>query len=194
MSSKRGKKTCDCGSGEFIFVKDLNLAKVWKSGNKFARICTACGNRYFLGKAMWENATDQYVILDGEDEPVPIFDCPACEETVTGWPDSCPYCDVPYEWNEAEKIDIGGGTEPADEPVEDESDDDGLIPLDELEEEQVDKMGYTMLQKYGAAVEGMKGSGVDEATLRAQLKERLPGTDVEDNEDAETEDTNDATA
>lgn len=192
MSTKRGQKTCDCGNGEFIFVKDLNLAKVWKSGNKFARICTDCGNRYFLGKAMWENATDQYVILDGEDEPVPIFDCPACEETVTGWPDSCPYCDVPYEWDEAEKIDIGRGG--ADEPEDDEAEeDDGLVPLDELSESDVDRMGYTMLQKYGAAVEGMKGSGVDEPTLRGQLKERLPSNDT-DEEDAETEDTNDATA
>lgn len=92
------KKVCDCGNAEFYFAKDLNLDKVWKAGNKFCRICTECGTRFFLSKAMYEAATDQYVILDGEDEPVPIFSCPSCDEQVTGQPDACPYCDTEYEW------------------------------------------------------------------------------------------------
>lgn len=100
---QKHKKVCDdCGNGEFYFAKDLNLDKVWKAGNQFCRICTECGNRYFLSKAMYRAASDQYVILDGEDDPIPIFDCPNCDEQVTGQPDSCPYCDVEYEWPDSD--------------------------------------------------------------------------------------------
>lgn len=192
MSTQRGQKTCDCGSEDFIFVKDLNLAKVWKAGNKYARICVECGNRYFLGKAMWEGARDQYVILDGEDQPVPIFDCPVCEETVTGWPETCPYCDAEYHWDEEEKVSIGA--EDIEEVEEDEDEDgpEGLVPVGRLEPSDVAEMDYTTLQKYGAHLDGMKGSGVDEATLRSQLTDRL-SSDGEGEETDETEE-NDATA
>lgn len=200
MSTQRGEKTCDCGGDEFIFVKDMNLAKVWKAGNKYARVCVDCGNRYFLGKAMWENARDQYVILEGEDDPNPIFDCPACEETVTGWPDACPYCDTEYEWGEDAKVDIGGDLgEPPEDPDEDDDEDapegpleaEGLVPLGRLTDEDVDEMNYRTLQKYGAALDGMRGSGVSEAALRQQVKDRLPDDGPDD---ADTETQNDASA
>lgn len=99
-SERSHAKRCDCGNGEFYFCKDLNLDKAWKAGNMFCRICTECGNRYFLSQAMYQAASDQYVILDGEDEPIPVFECPACDEQVTGQPDTCPYCDVEYQWGE----------------------------------------------------------------------------------------------
>lgn len=96
--SDRHKSTCDCGNDEFLFCKDLNLDKVWKAGNQYCRVCTDCGNRFFLSESMYDAIDDKFVILDGEDEPIPIFDCPACEETVTGTPPQCPYCDVEYDW------------------------------------------------------------------------------------------------
>jgi hypothetical protein len=190
MSTQRQQKTCDCGNDEFIFVKDLNLAKVWKAGNKYARICVDCGNRYFLGKAMWEAARDQFVILDGEDDPKPLFDCPVCGEDVTGWPDQCPYCDTDYEWNEEDIIEIPSGPGEADSETEpDTPKRDDLPPVDDLDAEDVKAMDWTTLQQYGAVVDGLTGSGVDQATLRAGLLERVrPDDEADDTETDEADD------
>lgn len=99
MSQKQRKAACECGNDVFYFVKDLNLDKVWKAGNKYTRICTDCGSRYFLSQAMWEASDDTYVILKGDDTPLPLFSCPACEESVTGTPENCPYCDAEFDWS-----------------------------------------------------------------------------------------------
>lgn len=117
-NAQKHRKVCDCGNDEFYFTKDLNLDKAWKAGNKFARICTECGNRYFLSKAMYQAASDQFVILDGEDDPIPIFDCPKCGEQVTGQPDSCPYCDVEYQWPDEQSDDQSDDDSATDYPSE----------------------------------------------------------------------------
>lgn len=99
MSQRRQQqhsKVCDCGNDSFLLTKDLNLDKVWKAGNKYCRICTDCGNRYFLSKAMYEAASETFVILDGAEKPIPLRECPNCEEEVTGDPDDCPYCDITF--------------------------------------------------------------------------------------------------
>lgn len=111
------QQECDCGNEEFYFCEDLNLDKAWKAGNKWCRICTDCGNRYFLSKTMYRAATDQYVILEGEDDPVPVFDCPRCEKRVTGQPSECPYCDVEYHWGD-DDADEEEGTGEADQTDE----------------------------------------------------------------------------
>lgn len=134
-------RACDCGNKEFLYVKDLNLDKVWKSGNKFCRVCTACGSRYFLAKSIYQRAEDQYVILDGENTPIPIFACPnkTCEETVTGLPDACPFCDVPYVWDDGE--DEAEEIEADDEPatVNDVLEDDDPAEIEPDEPEYVDE-------------------------------------------------------
>jgi hypothetical protein len=204
MSTQRQTETCGCGGTEFIFVKDLNLAKVWKAGNKFARICVDCGNRYFLGKSMWEAARDQFVILDGETDPKPLFECPVCGEQVTGWPDKCPYCDAGYEWAEDDIIEIGDGEGSKIEPAEDDGDEDvrTLPAVSNLSASDVETMGWKNLQKYGAAVDGLVGSGITEDELRGELMRRvdpshplaadepyLDADDEDDDEDEESEDT-----
>lgn len=125
---------CDCGNDTFYFTKDQNLDKAWKVGNKYARICTDCGHRYFLAKSMWQDVSDQYVILDGEDEPIPIFDCPACAETVTGQPDECPYCDVEYRWEAEEDDEVDEEAEEYKEIEEDLPEDDDLEEEADAEE------------------------------------------------------------
>lgn len=119
----RHKKLCDCGNDEFYFCKDLNLDKAWKAGNKWCRICTDCGNRYFLSQAMYQAATDQYVILNGEDDPQPVFECPACSEQVTGQPGACPYCDVEYDWGPSDETDVDEAAETEDEDEQGDTDD-----------------------------------------------------------------------
>jgi len=124
MPTKLNQQSCDCGCNEFYFCKDLNLEPVWKAGNKFCRVCADCGSRYFLAKSMYQQVSDRYIIPRGEDEPVPIFDCPRCEETVTGLPNSCPYCDAEYEWPTLDEETVEAD-DPGEEtaPVEDENED-----------------------------------------------------------------------
>lgn len=123
MSTQQRKAACECGNETFYFVKDLNLDKVWKAGNKYARLCTACGARYFLSEAMWERADDHYVILRGDDAPVPLFSCPACGESVTGTPDQCPFCEAEFDWSHYS--DPGDRDSAPDDDDDDDDDDDG---------------------------------------------------------------------
>lgn len=48
--------------------------------------------------AMTDGGTD----LDDQDdeEHVNEFDCPECGEHLTGYPDECPTCEVPYRWDD----------------------------------------------------------------------------------------------
>lgn len=136
------KQACDCGCNEFHFTKDLNLDFAWKAGNKYCRICTDCGARYFLAKSMYEAVEDQYVIVAGEDDPVPSFDCPACDEPVTGTPNKCPFCDQEYVWGEPddEAEDDQEAVEPDDEDDEEEVVDAGdLEEVEEPEDEDEDE-------------------------------------------------------
>lgn len=134
MTTITDDNPCDCGNTEFFFVKDLNLDKAWKAGNMYSRKCVDCGARYFLAKSLWRDVSDQYVILDGEDEPVPIFSCPRCEERVTGQPSECPYCDAEYTWPEATP---STDTEEIEQDVdEDDAEFDTAAEIDDDEEEE----------------------------------------------------------
>jgi hypothetical protein len=40
---------------------------------------------------------------EGEtDEPEHVFDCPACGESVDGYPETCPHCQAVYNWGDDE--------------------------------------------------------------------------------------------
>lgn len=165
MSNSQHQTECSCGNEHFVFVKDLNMAAVWKTGNKFCRICSECGNRFFLSKSIYHSARDQYVILKGEDTPTPIYDCPACDESVTGYPESCPYCDTEYGWSEADIIDFDFDEaeetlpETTDGDESEEEDDEWPVPrLHEIDEDTVENMDYRTLREYGMRLDGVKGN------------------------------------
>lgn len=131
---------CDCGNESFLFTKDQNLDKAWKTGNKYVRICDDCGSRYFLAKSMYRQSDEQYVIPSGESSPIPIFDCPDddCQKRVTGKPDECPYCGAEYIWPSEDDED--GEDEDGDDSGEadvdpDDPDPEGEEALDEDDEE-----------------------------------------------------------
>lgn len=164
MTTTLNTQTCDCGGTEFYFAKDLNLEPVWKRGNKYCRICADCGNRYFLAKSMYERVSDQYVILQGESEPIPLFECPACETEVSGTPEQCPYCDVEYDWGPeaAETVEAAPAEELQDAPEDDE-------PEEALEEETTDDVDDEPVEEDEAEAEAEPA--VDEVEEAAEPDE-----------------------
>jgi hypothetical protein len=106
MSKTAGSNGCNsCGDvpeSEMLVVRDLNMKAPHKGGNQYARICPECGQRTFCSKTYFETTDDPYVIPAGDDEPVPIYDCPYddCEGTLYGEVDECPDCEQEIIWEE----------------------------------------------------------------------------------------------
>jgi rubrerythrin len=100
---------CNCDESNLIRVFDRNMDQIYIPGNPYARICTGCGKRKFCSEERWQNADQQYVIPNGDDEPirreefseysdVNIFDCPECGYTQFGMPSQCDACGQDYDW------------------------------------------------------------------------------------------------
>lgn len=96
---------CCVPEDEMMVVRDLNLDYPWKGGNQYARICPDCGARTFTAKTYWVSRVEDpesqaHVIPQGEEEIKPYFTCPYedCTGTFHGFPDECPECEQPFEW------------------------------------------------------------------------------------------------
>jgi|GEM_PF-889537 ribosomal protein S27AE len=111
--------------GGYVIAKDLSVSKSLVPGNPFCRYKTDDQSRKYCSKDLWLNADEKYVIPEdgtiprphvdcgscGHDSWVtdadecgrcgePIFVCPnkGCDEEVHGKPESCPACNVGYNW------------------------------------------------------------------------------------------------
>lgn len=92
---------CTCDSPSIVAVIDKNLDNPFTSGNKFCRFCKGCKRRKFCSEAWFDKQDDTYAIPEGkEDELVNYFECPQCDDDVTGTPEHCPNCDTPFGWDD----------------------------------------------------------------------------------------------
>lgn len=97
---------CSCDDPDLVVVRDRNMALPYVCGNPFSRYCTNCGRRYFCKESFWDNASEKWVIPNGDDEPIPIedydeenfFECPECDSPHFGFPDGCE-CGAKYQWD-----------------------------------------------------------------------------------------------
>lgn len=106
---------CCVPEDEMIVCRDLNLDYPWKGGNQYSRICPECGARTFTAKSYWVSRVEDpeqqaHVIPKDSDEPEPYFLCPyeGCDGRFHGYPDECPECEQPFEW---EGLDDDGETD-----------------------------------------------------------------------------------
>jgi len=98
---------CGLDESEIMVVRDLNMAAPHKGGNQFSRICPECGTRKFCTRRYWETNDEQYVIPNGEKEPVQLFDCPYpdCDGEIHEGLDECPDCGSEIEWVDEDEDD-----------------------------------------------------------------------------------------
>lgn len=87
-----------CGRAAVVPVKDRSMDKTGKRGNPYRLSCLACERHICMtSRDNWETHEDRFVLPEGGD-PVPVFDCPECDELVEGQPDECPDCGMRYTW------------------------------------------------------------------------------------------------
>lgn len=118
---------CCVPEPEMQVCRDLNLDYPWKGGNQYSRICPECGSRTFTAKSYWEQRVEDpeqqaYVVPQGEEEPQPYFICPYedCTGTFHGFPDECPECEQPFEWEGIEDDDSEGESSETDSTTDEE--------------------------------------------------------------------------
>jgi DNA-directed RNA polymerase subunit RPC12/RpoP len=89
-----------CGERAVVPVKDRDMSENYSRGNPYRLYCVACWKHVRMtSEEDWESHPDKFVFPEGEDEdPVPVFNCPRCEEIVEGQPSKCPNCGMRYEW------------------------------------------------------------------------------------------------
>ena len=109
---------CCVPESEMLVIRDLNMAAPYKGGNQYARICPECGSRMFTTKAYFESVGDPYVIPNGDDSPVRLFDCPfeECGGTIYEGEEACDDCDGEVDWvdeDEEETVEEEAETEEA---------------------------------------------------------------------------------
>jgi len=93
-------KTCrHCGEDAVVPIKDKQFEAIHRRGNPYRQICLACDKHICMcSREFWEEHADRFVLQTEVDDPTPVFDCPECDELVEGYPDTCPHCEVDYEW------------------------------------------------------------------------------------------------
>jgi len=96
---ENGTRCHSCAQRAVIPVKDRNLSETSSRGNPYRLVCVSCGKSVRMTKREeWEHHQDRCVIRVGESIPVPVFDCPECDDLVEGQADKCPNCGTVYEW------------------------------------------------------------------------------------------------
>lgn len=93
---------CCVPEEEMMVVRDLNMNAPFKGGNQYCRICPECGKRTFCSKMYWKTADEQYVIPEGEEDPIQRFECPYpdCDGSFFGTVDECPECENEIMWED----------------------------------------------------------------------------------------------
>lgn len=102
VKESQGCDSCDTPEEEMMVVYDRNKDYPWKEGNPYARQCPECGSKTFTSKSYWESQEVPHVIPKGEDEPLPLYQCPYpnCDGEFAGEQKACPECGGELIWED----------------------------------------------------------------------------------------------
>lgn len=110
-----------CGSQRVVPVMFERMERArWQPGNPYRQFCLECERwLQMCARGAWMTHPDARVLPASQDasdallvpaeqtrfadeleigSPTNWFQCPACATILTGYPDECAECGVPYEW------------------------------------------------------------------------------------------------